>query len=76
MKRFESGWPASFHAPIQKRVQTMARVDKHQKVEDKVADTETLYARAMVLCLLKKWCHLHRVMGLRRSLDLHKFLIH
>jgi hypothetical protein len=49
MKKFEAGWPASFHAPIQKRVQTMARLDKHQKVDEDFAATETLYAKAMAL---------------------------
>ena len=49
MNSFEAGWPASFHGPIQKKVQTMAKADKHHKPEQKVADTETLYARAMAL---------------------------
>jgi hypothetical protein len=43
----KAGWASSFHASIQKRVQRMARVVKHQNVEGKFAATET-YARAMV----------------------------
>ena len=47
MNSFEEGWPASFHRPLQKKVQTMAKADKYHKPEQNVADTETVYARAM-----------------------------
>lgn len=49
MNAFEAGWPASFHGTIQKKVQTMAKADKHCKPQQKIVDTETLYARAMAL---------------------------
>ena len=49
MKRFEDGWPASFHGPIQKKVLALAKADKSHNPGQIVADTETLYARAMVL---------------------------
>ncbi|KAK5922319.1 hypothetical protein CgunFtcFv8_019592 [Champsocephalus gunnari] len=50
METFEAGWPASFHAPIQKCVTMMAAFRKHIKVGDmKLFDTEMIYARAMAL---------------------------
>ena len=49
MNSFEAGWPASFHGPIPKKVQTMAMKDKNHKHDQMMANTETLYARAMAL---------------------------
>ena len=50
MKHFEGCWPKSFHEPISKKVVTMFFYKKHVKVDDAaVYDTETIYARAMVL---------------------------
>ena len=50
MKAFEETWPDGFHLPLQKCVKTMAVSKKHIKLGDqKVYDTELIYARAMHL---------------------------
>lgn len=50
MEEFEKTWPASFHETLQKRVTTMALVQKNVKVDGmKILDTEMIYARAMAL---------------------------
>ena len=50
MKEFEKTWPNGFHQPLQKCVKTMAVSKKHIKLRDqKLYDTELIYARAMCL---------------------------
>ena len=50
MESFEESLPAGFHKAIQSKVHTMAVSRKHIKIsENKVFDTEIIYARAMGL---------------------------
>ncbi|KAG1655292.1 hypothetical protein GQR58_024612 [Nymphon striatum] len=50
MELFERSWPNGFHDTICKKVTTMAFSRRHVKLGDaKVFDTETIYARAMVV---------------------------
>lgn len=52
MEEFERTWPAGFHETLNKRVTTMASIQKNTKASCssmKILDTEMIYARAMAL---------------------------
>lgn len=50
LEKFQQTWPESFYQPIPKVVHSMATTRKHIKVgENKIINTEAIYARAMSL---------------------------